>query len=197
MASQVAQWLKNQPAKQETWVQSLGQEDPLEEEMATPSNILSWKIPWREEPGRLQSMKLQNRLELATKQQQKGSYNQEGKLGQHRSLVNVTHTHTSSLSKHIHNTPPHLTWRHFQLFPSILSLFCLCVCVYLCVFLCKCLSLYVSSSLRTSWNAVDWMHYNLHNQWQSVGWFLLFFCDNNLAMNTYILHHISLIICLE
>ena len=41
MASQVAQWLKNQPAKQETWVQSLGQEDPLEEEMATPSNILS------------------------------------------------------------------------------------------------------------------------------------------------------------
>ena len=43
MASQVAQWLKNQPAKQETWVQSLGQEDPLEEEMATPSNIFPEK----------------------------------------------------------------------------------------------------------------------------------------------------------
>ena len=41
---------------QETWVQSLGQEDPLEEEMATHSNIVAWKIPWTEEPGRLQSM---------------------------------------------------------------------------------------------------------------------------------------------
>ena len=39
---------------QETWVQSLGQEDPLEEEMATHSNILTWKIPWTEKPGRLQ-----------------------------------------------------------------------------------------------------------------------------------------------
>ena len=41
---------------QETQVQSLGQEDPLEEEMATHSSILAWKIPWTEEPGRLQSM---------------------------------------------------------------------------------------------------------------------------------------------
>ena len=41
---------------QETWVQSLGQKDPLEEEMATHSSILAWKIPWTEEPGRLQSM---------------------------------------------------------------------------------------------------------------------------------------------
>ena len=41
---------------QETWVQSLGWEDPLEEEMATHSIILVWKIPWTEEPGRLQSM---------------------------------------------------------------------------------------------------------------------------------------------
>ena len=40
----------------ETWVQSLGQEDPLEEEMATCSSTLAWKIPWTEEPGRLQSM---------------------------------------------------------------------------------------------------------------------------------------------
>ena len=43
------------PAMQETWVQSLGQEDPLEKEMATHSNTLAWKIPWVEEPGRLQS----------------------------------------------------------------------------------------------------------------------------------------------
>ena len=41
---------------QETWVSFLGQEDPLEEEMATHSSILAWTIPWTEEPGRLQSM---------------------------------------------------------------------------------------------------------------------------------------------
>ena len=44
---------------QETWVQSLGQEDPLEEGMATRSNILAWRIPWTEEPGWLQSMGLE------------------------------------------------------------------------------------------------------------------------------------------
>ena len=43
----------------DTWVQSLGQEDPLEKEMATHSVILAWKIPWTEEPGRLQSVGLQ------------------------------------------------------------------------------------------------------------------------------------------
>ena len=42
--------------RQETWVRSLGQEDPLEEEMATHSSILAWKTPWTEAPGRLQSM---------------------------------------------------------------------------------------------------------------------------------------------
>ena len=52
----VAQIVKNLPAVRETQVQSLGQEDPLEEEMATHSSILAWKIPWTEEPGRLQSM---------------------------------------------------------------------------------------------------------------------------------------------
>ena len=46
--------VKNPPAMQETWVQSLGQEDPLEEEMATQSSILAWEISWTEEPGRLQ-----------------------------------------------------------------------------------------------------------------------------------------------
>ena len=44
---------------QEMWVQSLGQEDPLKEEMATHSSILAWKISWTEEPGELQSMGLQ------------------------------------------------------------------------------------------------------------------------------------------
>ena len=54
-ASLVAQWVKNLPAMQETWVQSPGQEDPLEKEMATHSIIPAWRIPWTEEPGGLQS----------------------------------------------------------------------------------------------------------------------------------------------
>ena len=60
--------VKNLPTMQETRVQSLGWEDPLEEEMATYSSILAWRIPWTEEPGRLQSIGLQ-RVEhnLATK----------------------------------------------------------------------------------------------------------------------------------
>ena len=53
-ASLVAQMVKNLAAKQETRVQSLGQEDPLEEGMATHSSILAWRIPWTEEPGGLQ-----------------------------------------------------------------------------------------------------------------------------------------------
>ena len=52
----VAQRLKHRPAMQETWVLSLGQEDPLEKEMATHSSILAWRIPWTEGPGGLQSM---------------------------------------------------------------------------------------------------------------------------------------------
>ena len=51
--------VKNLSAVQETWVQCLGQEDPLEKGMATHSSILAWKIPWTEEPGRLQSLGLQ------------------------------------------------------------------------------------------------------------------------------------------
>ena len=54
--SLVAQTVKRLPAMQETQVQSLGREDPLEKEMATHSSTLTWKIPWMEEPGRLQSM---------------------------------------------------------------------------------------------------------------------------------------------
>ena len=54
----VAQSVKNLPAVQETWARSLGREDSLEKEMATYSSILGWKIPWTEDPGRLQSMGL-------------------------------------------------------------------------------------------------------------------------------------------
>ena len=52
----MAQRLKHLPGMRETWVRSLGREDPLEEEMATHSSTLAWRIPWREEPGGLQSM---------------------------------------------------------------------------------------------------------------------------------------------
>ena len=55
----VVQAVMRHPTMQETWVQSLGQEDPVEEEIATHSSILSWRIPWTEEPGRLQFMGLQ------------------------------------------------------------------------------------------------------------------------------------------
>ena len=58
-ASLVAQMVQRLPAMQETRVRSLGQEDPLEKEMAIHSSTLAWKIPWMEEPGGLQSMGLQ------------------------------------------------------------------------------------------------------------------------------------------
>ena len=52
----VAQMVKNLPAVRRTWVQSLGQEDPLEKGMATHSSMLSWRVPWTEVPGGLSSM---------------------------------------------------------------------------------------------------------------------------------------------
>ena len=55
----MAQTVKCVPGKRETWVLSQGWEDPLEKEMATHSSTLAWKTPWMEEPGRLQSMRLQ------------------------------------------------------------------------------------------------------------------------------------------
>ena len=55
----MAQRVKRLPAMQETWVQSLGQEDPLEKEITTHSSILAWKIRWMEDPGRLQSIESQ------------------------------------------------------------------------------------------------------------------------------------------
>ena len=55
-ASLVAKWYRIRLPMQEMWVQSLGQEGPLEEKMATHSSILAWRVPWTEEPGRLQSI---------------------------------------------------------------------------------------------------------------------------------------------
>ena len=60
----VAQTVKNLPAMQETGVQSLGQEDPLEKGMATHSSVLSWEIPWTEEPGGLQFVGSQSQTRL-------------------------------------------------------------------------------------------------------------------------------------
>ena len=63
--------VKNLPAMPEMWVRPLGQEDPLEQEMATNSSILAWEIPWAEEPGGLQSMGSQRVAHnLVTKQQE-------------------------------------------------------------------------------------------------------------------------------
>ena len=59
MSSLVAQMVKHLPTMRETRVRSLGWEDPLEKEMATHSSILAWRIPWTEDPGRLQAMGLQ------------------------------------------------------------------------------------------------------------------------------------------
>ena len=61
----VAQTVKNPPAMWETWIQSLGWKDPLEKGMATHSNILPWRFPWTEEPGRLQSMGSQSQTHMS------------------------------------------------------------------------------------------------------------------------------------
>ena len=61
----MAQVVKNPLAMQETWVQFLGQEDPLEKRMATHSSVLGWRIPWTEVPGRVQSMGLQSQAQMS------------------------------------------------------------------------------------------------------------------------------------
>ena len=61
----MAQTVKHLPTMWETWVQSLGWEDPLEKEIATHSSTLAWKMPWTEEPGRLQSMGSQSWTRLS------------------------------------------------------------------------------------------------------------------------------------
>ena len=77
-ASLITQLVKNLPAMQAIGVRFLGQEDPLEKEMATHSNILAWKIPGTEEPGGLQSMGVTRvRHDLATKPSQYKTKNKE------------------------------------------------------------------------------------------------------------------------
>ena len=64
-ASLIAQSVKNLPVMEDTWIWFLGQEDTLEKETATHSSILAWRIPWTEEPGRLQPMELQESTRLS------------------------------------------------------------------------------------------------------------------------------------
>ena len=114
-ASFIAQLVKNLPAMQETRVQSLGQEDPLEKEMATHSSILAWRIPWAEEPGRLQSTGSQEsdttlRLnhhhhhsprghkESDTTEQLKIAFQVDSTLSNYRS--NILHLHVSHPGQH-------------------------------------------------------------------------------------------------
>ena len=61
----MAQLVKNPPAMRETWIQSLGREDPLKKEMATHSRILAWRTPWTEEPGGVQSRGSQSQTRLS------------------------------------------------------------------------------------------------------------------------------------
>ena len=92
--SLVAQTVKHPPTMWETWVQSLGWDDLLEKEMATHSSILAWKIPWMEEPGRLQSMGLQ-----------RGGHNW---ATSQMSVLQYVHIHTHS---HMYNIiPPIIMW---------------------------------------------------------------------------------------
>ena len=87
-ASLVAQMVKNLPTLQETWVQSLGWEDPLEKWMPTHSNILAWRIPWTKEPGGLQSLASQRvRHNWATKWAHTCTHT-------HTPTPTPTHTHT-------------------------------------------------------------------------------------------------------
>ena len=73
-ASLIAQSVKNLPAMQKTWVQFLGQKNPLEKEMAIHSSALAWKIPWAEEPGGLQSMGSQKVRHNSTAQHSTAQY---------------------------------------------------------------------------------------------------------------------------
>ena len=96
VATLVAQMVKDLSAMQETRVHSLGREDPLEKDMATHSGILAWRIPWTEEPGGLQSTRLQRvRHDLATKPPPFRTLKLHTKLG----TIWYSHPHHCSLPR--------------------------------------------------------------------------------------------------
>ena len=105
----MAQMVKNLPAMQETRVQSLGQEDPLEKEMATHSSILAWRIPWTEKPGGLQSVglwRVRHNWASNTNTQARKTKAFKGKL---RSFTDI---------KYIKN----ISWLEFCFIPSLISI---------------------------------------------------------------------------
>ena len=105
-ASLVPQTVKNPPAMQEIWVGSLGWADPLEEGMTTHSSILAWRIPWTEEPGRLQSMGWQSRTRLSDQ-------------AQHSTWTN----HTLRVHNHVHHpsSSSATSWFSWHFFPRKLT----------------------------------------------------------------------------
>ena len=100
--SQVAQWQRiSLPMQwyQKMKIQSLGQGDPLEEEMATHSKILAWRISWTEEPGGLQSTGCQRVTQLSTHVLEK---QQQGQLKEDRSVFDLVHTYNVFKNKELH-----------------------------------------------------------------------------------------------
>ena len=93
MASLVAQSVRSPPAIQETWIQSLGWKDPLEEGKTTHFSSLGWRIPWTEEPGGLQSMGLQNRTRLTNKAQHNSWPNRYHIMLKHAHIQTHTQMH--------------------------------------------------------------------------------------------------------
>ena len=97
MSATLAQMVKCVSTMRETWVRSLGWEDPLEKEMAIHSSTIAWKIPWTEEPGRLQPMGLQSRTRLSDftftfKDKKKKKKRQERrKFAENPALVELVH----------------------------------------------------------------------------------------------------------
>ena len=95
----MAQRVKCLPTKWETWIRSLGQEDPLEKEIATHSSTLAWKIPWIAKPGRLQSMRSQSQTRLTN-----FTFKIFTMLSFCPKTVQISHNYTYILS--LHNLPP-------------------------------------------------------------------------------------------
>ena len=109
--------VKNLPAIQKTWVHSLGQEDPLEKEMATHSGFLAWEIPWTEEPGGLQSMG-----------SQRVGHNSATKT------ILCIHTHTYKCTNH--------TYILMICFTDLILTFCNSYEYYICIWACDFTSVY-------------------------------------------------------
>ena len=147
MASLVIQVVKNLPAMQETLVQSLGREDPLEKGMATPSIVLVWRIPWTEEPGGLQSTGSQNLTELKLFHFHKKRKRQHRNTAEEHGVFLLSYNYFNVVQLQFFFS---LRWVLFAsyliIFPDSMSWECFSVCFHLKGFL-----FYLSQ-----WDAVCW-----------------------------------------